>query len=397
MRLLLMASAVALSLATAHLAMTRALAVADPELAWSLGPVATAGQAAVTARVAAQDADLDAARRIAEDVADSAPVLGRTWSLLAELDRLSGDPEGAAGLVDAALELKPTEMLASLRRMERSVVEGRTEEGVERLDAFLRRHPEHAPLATGVVGPVLSTPSGYGALVAMLRTEPEWAGSFLSNVADLPDGTDYLYRVVLDLEGADRATVAEAVRTLHAHDRSDLAHRLFLARLSADERAVSGYVHDPHFAMAPDGSLFTWRLGSTAGAEASWRKASDGEGGSISVRFANQPVREIDVSQIVALPPGRYIFRTRYVATRLQAPKGIQWTLRCRKPSRELLALPIGTEQPDATERTVEFVVDGTCPVATLQLGPVDRTTSFRHRYDGAIEIREATIERADA
>ena len=397
----LLAMALLASAAAAHQIASRLASTPDPVLAWALDPLAvSAGQAVAAAALEGEAPEPANARATVERLAAVAPVRARTWSLLAEIERLEGDEERAERLTDATLALRPSDMLASLRRMDRHARGGDVGPAFADLDAFLSRYPERTELALSVVTPLLGSPEGYEALLERLRTAPLWSSQFIARIADIPDGIDLLYRTMRDLGTADMALVDPAMRRLHASGRPDLAHRLFLGTLDGEGSALSGYVHDPRFVRRPDGSLFSWRADPSPGVEISWRPAAEGasaEGGTVSVRFANQPVRRIDLVQSILLPPGRYTFRTRSTADRLRAPKGLRWRLSCADTSQVAFTLPVDIREADETESAVSFSLERPCLRGRLELGPAEVTDSFRFRYDGTLNVHEAAIERSDA
>lgn len=413
MRSLLVSLGVVLVLATGYEAVARTVAALDAKRAWRIAPTEIgAGQALAVEMLV--EGRTDEARPVAEALVRTAPVRARSWSLLAEIDAAAGAEADARRLTEAVLMLKPTDMLSMLRHLAWSIRDGDTMDAMVAFDIFLRRHTGQATLATGILKPMLAGERGYGLFVQALSLDPPWSVSAMRALREVGGEMELLYRIERDLlAGGHRSrSLEETIGTLQRSERPDLAYRLFLASHDEAEGTLSGYVHDAAFVREPGGGAYTWELLRSAGVDLQWiegaaatgNEALDGlridtderagdDGGTLRVHFTDHPVRSIGLGQAVSLPKGRYVFRTRVSARDLVAPKGVAWELRCKGVANETFAVALEGGTYERREFQQPFTLVRPCPSGRLQLVPEERTSSFRFRYTGILDVHEAAIE----
>lgn len=277
------------------------------------------------------------------------------------------------------------------------MAEGHFVQAVGIIDILLRRWGDLRDAILPAVGPVIADPAGRQALLTTLADGPPWRGRVFDLLLTTPSGLAVAETLLLSARGSDatprRSEVAKLIAAMVRTGAHRHAYRLFLLTLSADERAISGYVHDPAFTRPPGGRFFDWSLRPTSGVDISIAEADTG---GLSVRFLDSPARLGNLSQALALPPGQYRLNTEVDARSLVAPRGVFWELRCASgdptPLGRLELAP-GSYAGRTFARAVE-VPEAGCPLQILSLRTGVTTDSWRERYLGALRFASVSIVR---
>lgn len=340
-------------------------------------------------------------RKAAERQIALAPADARGYSLLAETYHLAGEEETAAMLFDQALQYSQTEIHALQRSFERLAGQGRFAEALERFDLISRRWETHfARLAPHLAG-MLQQKEAYEKALELLRASPPWAGRFFRALMDDQNGLAVAYRLQIDLGRLDgKALPLEAENTMHALIRAGqyrLAHRLFLFTQSDEDRRIAGYVFNGDFSAEPGRRPFDWRVRDNASAEAYWSPEGDTGNGQIRIRFLGKPVKTVDFSQSLHLPPGSYAIRMEYSAAGLETPRGLRLRLTCVDPRVETARIEIPEQRADRQVLTAGFdVAPGGCGLHRIGMDTQLIADSFLHAYQGTLTLHSIQIDRVE-
>lgn len=371
----------------------------DPQLALRLNPFAT------NARVALVGAALDAdspppGERLESAIAKLialAPGDARGYSLLASLRDRQGRSEEAKALYARALAQSHTEPRALFFTLSDAIAAGRYVEAVGIADILLRRWGDLRQDILPAVGPVIADPAGRQALLRTLADDPPWRNRVFDHLLTTPLGLSVAETLVLSDRSPDvpprSAEVARLIAALVRANAQQHAYRLFLLTLSPEERAVSGYVHDPAFSRPPGGRYFDWTLRPSSGVDIS---IAGSQGGGLAVRFLDSPARLGNLTQTLVLPPGHYQLQARADARSLVAPRGVFWQLRCAAGEQAPLAtleLAPGSYSGRTFAQAVEVPAEG-CGLQILSLRTGVTTDSWRERYRGAMRVASVSIVR---
>ena len=112
----------------------------------------------------------------------------------------------------------------------------------------------------------------------------------------------------------------------------------------------------------------------------------------LSIEFFDSPSRLGNVSQFLALPPGRYTLLTELSASGLEAPRGLYWQISCPSVTLARLDLPDGSYENRSLE--VDFSVPADCGTQTLTLMTDVKTDSWRDQYRGRLTISRTALRR---
>ena len=379
-------------MAAAHQISVRGFSTPDAALAFRLDPLAAAAGERSVARLLDRGADgIEEARARARFLTAVSPIRARGWSLLADTEAALGDEARADALREAALTLKPTDLLALVRAIQRDVAVERPRSAAARLRLLLQRHPTQRDLGLAAVAPMLADAAGSDALLAVMMRFPDTGDALAAVLPRVPGGAEILYRFEAGMfeRGVARPEARERSIAALKRVRPALAHRLFLATLDASARARAGYAFDPALSAPPDGLTYGWRADDRPGVSHAWA-----EGRGVTVAFRDRPVERIGLLQDLSLPAGRYRFATTVSGRRLRAPMGLQWSLRCLRPDRNVFVLPLREGSYAPSETSVEFDVPEDCRDARLELEPGRPSRSFRNAFSGELNVRAASITR---
>ncbi len=371
----------------------------DPQLALRLNPFATEARVALAA--SALEADMPSPDpRLESGIATLlalAPGDARGYSLLAELRDRQGRPEQTRALYARALALSHTEPRALFFTLSEAIADGRHVEAVGVIDILLRRWGDLRQDILPAIGPVIADPAGRRALLSALGGDPPWRTRVFDHLLTTPLGLEVAETLLLSDRGPDAppspSEVARAIAALVAAGAHEHAYRLFLLTLSPDERAVSGYVHDPAFTRPPGGRYFEWTLRPSSGVDVS---IAEPDPGGLTIRFLDSPARLGNLSQTLVLPPGRYRLQAKADARSLVAPRRVFWQLRCASGEPTPLAtleLAAGSYSDRTFAEAVEVPADG-CGLQVLTLRTGATTDSWRERYRGSMRVASVSIVR---
>ena len=323
-----------------------------------------------------------------------APMDGRLWSLLGEIEGSMGDEAAAESDYHRALAVSRTEINALLNLFEIAARRGDYARAIDLADIMFRRWAGRSGKVRTALLAIAADPAGYAALHERLMTGPPWRDRLLSAFASAPKAAMTGAALAIDLAAAGHAQAPAAVsaleRELIRSGQPEEAYRLFLLTRTHEQSAKTGFIFDGHFRLAPDGNPFGWRLESRAGYEVARLPA-----GGLSMRFFDAPVTRMDVAQTLTLPPGNYRLETRAAAFAARFPKGISWTVRCRSNRRVAARLDISEGSYAFHAAITDFSIDGQCPVQELQLETGLDMESWQYRYSGSLQFESITIRQA--
>ncbi len=337
---------------------------------------------------------------IAQQAIRFAPINARSYSLLAEAERLQGRDETTEALYDAALMLSKTEGLALQRTLQSALEQGDFAAALDKLDILFRRYPSAFNTFAPAIPPLMDDPEGYRLALAVLRDDPPWRGRFLSALNRDPAAISVANRLQQALNRDGKANPAEIGGTLSALIRNKDyggAFRLFLLTQSVEDKRLGGYVFNGAFDAEPSGRPFDWTFRNSAGVSM-FRETREGEGApqsSLLVRFLGKPIKRVGLGQYIFLPPGEYRLRAEVQAANLSAPKGLYFNLICVDPRAGLVRLDV----PEGSYRERTLEADFNLPDANCQLLWLDMQTdliaeSFRYAYSGSLSIQNISIDK---
>jgi len=156
--------------------------------------------------------------------------------------------------------------------------------------------------------------------------------------------------------------------------------------LPVAQRDALGNVFDGNFVMPFSGDGFGWRVTNSVDANIHVAALPNGGGNALVIDFQDTRMAFHNVTQLLALGPGRYMLRGKAQADHLDTPRGLQWVLSCAEGRHLVLAesqLLVGSQTWREFEVPFEIAPSG-CggQWLRLQMGAPDRING-RAAYAG--------------
>lgn len=388
-------------------ASSRLVEETDPSLAIALFPFNVDATATlVELLLDGQEAGADIA--IAEDMVDEAISLNaghaRLQSLRAEILLRAGDREGAANGFKRALQLSRTESVALQRTIAWSIEAEDVVGALKNIDVLLRRHPWKIRDLGSIFAAIVMTKDGYVELRRRLLSGPPWGAAVFRQIAADPAGLAAGASLMTDLHKAGAPVgdwgLSTIIQALIREGRALEAYSLFLGTQSPEEAALAGYIHDAGFEGEQSNKPFDWQIRSRSGhtverlPHPSFGSVQSG----LLIQFNGTPVKDMQASQVLHLPPGEYELSADLTAANAKLPKGLYWSLRCLSSSREFVRLDIPEGNYRNKVAATQFILSADdCPLQKVSIHTAVIAESWKDRYTGSIVVQRLQIRKSDS
>lgn len=297
-------------------------------------------------QLAADPAQAEAAAGFARRALQVNPLDGRPYRVLALLAVQRGDRAEAARLFRIAAARAPRDLLSQAWLLEFHLAEGNLPAVMQNLDLMLRVQPALFTRMEPLLLSLVASPEAHAPLAERLATLPPWRARLLmlaSNQAEDVDAVAPLFDQLRQSPGGlAPAELAAWIERLGREDRWGQAYLVWVSQLPPERLATLGNVFNGGFEWEPGQGGFDWRLARVAGARMD-RVATDGAEGRLALRvaFEDRRVPFSHLSQLLALPPGRYVLAGRARPDQLRTERGLVWTISCAAGG-----APLGETQP---------------------------------------------------
>jgi tetratricopeptide (TPR) repeat protein len=333
------------------------LAVATGALAWLAGGAITAGMADRYAlsdparalawrsdhpealyqqarRLAADPAQQEASAELARRALRANPLDGRSYRVLAGLAEARGDRAEAARLYAVAAQRAPRDALSQAWMLDYHLAEGDLPAAMRNLDLMLRVNPALFTALEPMLLSLASEPQAHEALAERLASAPPWRGRLLALVAaKAPDRqavAPLFDRLRKAPGGLAPAELSAWLDRLGRDGQWGQAYLIWVSQLPPERLQGLGNLYNGSFEWEPGQGAFHWRLARVAGARID-RLPTDGAQGRLALRvaFEDRRVPFANVSQLLALAPGRYTLSGQAKPDNLRTERGLVWTVTC--------------------------------------------------------------------
>lgn len=335
------------------------------------------------------------------------PADARFHSLLGLLAREQGDTERAEALFDAALAIAPGEIQALVHKLNRAVESGEMEKAAARLEILARRWPRLWDRVKPVLPAILSSDSGFKAILLRFGADGELRRLLISSLIFDERMHDFASRLILAwLQDGDRqlnSAVNQLVANMLKAGRDAQALALFQASRTGEARLDKRFIHNAGFDREPSGNAFDWLVERQSGVSIQRVKAAGGNGEReeawhMQVRFLDSPVRLENLKQMTSLPPGNYKLTVGYSAKALRMPQPAGIAVTCLRAGGRLAEAAFESgDRADATALADFTVPANGCLLQQLALQNGNPAETWRNRFSGTLTVHSVSIERHEA
>ena len=273
---------------------------------------------------------LDAAEANANRLREVAPLEGRAWRLLAQVEVARGHPDRARELFTRAVELNPRDAPARAWLADDLLARGEHAGALAEMDRIMVTSPAARPALVDVLVRLSGDPAFVDALVPVLATQPPWRAYYLRQLqrgAD-PDVTSTVMAALDNEGGLDATESARWVDTLIRSGHWGKAYAHWAGTLQ--EGAVFSPVFNGDFEHTPSGTGFDWRTPRIPGLTVTFEAAPSGATGNVAaIEFRGRPTPRGGLEQALLLAPGRYELQVRLRTQGLRTDQGLEWVVAC--------------------------------------------------------------------
>jgi hypothetical protein len=283
--------------------------------------------------------------------------------------------------------------------IERALRLGELEVAVQRAEALLRLEYD-TRVTFGLYRLIGQDTQGRRLVIRSLERRPFWRGDFLNTDVDQLSVPELLGMVrLLDALRHSSAppSVAEArptIDALVAAGRTDIAFALYrrLAPPAPGDSLISNSGFDAEGDNSSGGmaTAFDWRVFSQGGSTASVERLLDENGNRVLYALADGATNGRIAERRLMLPPGRYELAYRMRSASPDAPRSLQFGVRCSDRPSTLLPpaeMPLQPEQWQVRRQSFSVPADN-CASQILQLESRSSGTDEIEAYFDDVRLR---------
>ena len=337
------------------------LAAVNPRLALLLRPGDTAALLQVAKRALA-DEDPALVEEAARQALRSDPSSAAALALLGRAAALRGDRDRADQLMSIAAGRSPRDLVAQAWEFDRDVRSGDFEQAANRLDTIFRgQSPQDWPVLTALLLGFLTNEAAGPDIARVLSTNPPWRSWLLNQMTEQAPAAEGLLQLYWLLQAGPTPPEPEELRPfldrLIGEGRVDEAYYSWLQSLPEARLSTLEPLYNSKFQYGLSNLPFDWTIVPVRGTLS--RVSGDSANRVLSVDFFGNRVAFRNISHLLVLPPGPYVFSGREMADGLANDRGLRWRIHCLDDRAGALG---ETRSLSGTVAWRDFAVDFTVP-----------------------------------
>jgi len=201
-------------------------------------------------------------------------------------------------------------------------------------DALLRERPGLAPALTPLLAAVAEQPAARKTLAAALALNPTWRARFLAEYGATRGRSDVFDDLITLLKTTPRpmrtAEVGPYLNKLLANNQVDEALTIWLAFQPESQSGGLPLLVNGNFTAPVNDLPFNWSVSNAENARVTIVDSLTGATGrSVAIEFLTARGPFANVSQVLALTPGRYRLSGKVRTDEFRNVRGMQWRLYC--------------------------------------------------------------------
>jgi hypothetical protein len=263
-----------------------------------------------------------------------------------------------------------------------------------RLDGLFRSKPERTDELLKIAAAFAATPESRLRLVSVLAQNPPWRFMLMNEIAKKASTPTIAYSLLSDLRRTAAPPTRDEVRMVILRFIDDhnyeTAYFVWLDFLTDRELRKVAQIFDGSFELDPNNMFFDWTFNPMKNVELRIvPRSSASIDRVLRIEFANTQDRFENLSQILRLAPGSYLFSGEAKPENLRTEAGLVWKFYCLGNQVQLLteAMPF-PQQSEWTHFEKEIIVPpDACRTQLLRLevnsrAILDQRISGRILYD---------------
>ena len=319
--------------------------------------------------------NLDSAREWAQRALRSNPLNARALTLLGLIAERKDDHKRAEMLIRISVARTLSDPTTDAWLFNHEIRRADYSHALPYADAMLRIDFEaHKTRLFPVLSGFTANNTAFKALTVFLATSPPWRAWLLSELSLRLANQARLVELYAALNETKNPPTNEELRPyldrLIKDKKFEQAYQTWRETLPPEQRANETYPFNRDFDIPVDGLPFNWSLKAIPGAGIQIVSIDGGKKRALLVEFSGARVRFANVTQLMLLPAGDYIFRGRVKTETLLTSRGLWWHIFCASnPAESLANTQLVSGTMPWTDFAVKFQVPATdCKAQWLQL-----------------------------
>jgi hypothetical protein len=256
-----------------------------------------------------------------------------------------------------------------------------------RIDGLIRSKPELMPNLLPIAAAFAQARESRSALLAVLAQNPPWRAQLVSHMAEKEMRPEVIYGLLAGLRSTVAPPTIDELRILLSrlvkdHD-FETGYFVWLDFLTDRELHSAANIFDGGFELDAKHLFFDWTYIPMANVELhTVPRATSATDRVLRIDFINPRSRFANLSQLLRLPPGSYLFSGEVKAAYEQVDNGLIWRLYCIEEQERLIAQ---TSRPHKAEGWTRFELKLEIPASGCQTQRLQLELDARAALDNQI------------
>jgi hypothetical protein len=301
------------------------------------------------------------------------PLNARALRLLGQLANKSHDETRALQFMQTAARYSMNEYVAVAWLADKSFEKKDYGAALHYVDVLLRKSPGLINYVMPTLVQIAEDKEASGGLRSLLSDNPPWRALFFAVLPNRISDARTPFELLVGLKDSPNPPSVNDLRGyldfLIAHRFYSLAYYAWLQFLPPEQLTSVGLLFNGSFETVPSGLPFDWVITPGTGVTIDMVAAPDHEGGrALEVAFAQGRVDFRGVTQLIALPPGKYRFEGKYTGE-ITGTRGMKWRVTCVDATTIGESGMVAGRTPTWKNIDFSFTVPGAnCPAQSLHL-----------------------------
>jgi hypothetical protein len=373
----------------------------DPEGALSAqanSPEALVALAEQRLVAATSSAEIDEAANFAKAALISNPLEERAVRVLAFAADLKGDDDRAKELMRSASERSRRDEAVQAWLFNQAIAGGDIGGALDHADALFRINLKPDDDVLHTLARLVTEEKARPIIANRLATGVPWRPALLNTLsAEIDPAIVYAFFDELGQgpRPPDTTELRPFLETLINRRNYDLAYLVWLHFLPPERRQMLSYVYNGDFELPISQLPFDWTYRDPPGARTGIVVLPDaGIGHALRVEFADTRVDYHNLSKLLMLTPGRYVFGGMVKADQLETERGLIWRIACAGSGAKIGETPAVKGTFAWRSFSLAFdVPEENCRAQTLTLA-LDARVALDQQIGGEIWFDNLAVER---